>query len=205
MSAPKHPQEPPPGFVPLGDLAALCNPAAWKLLIPWNTHYALDTARQAKLDLVVIKEGEPASSCAEPSITAPTEVARAPCRAKRRHIQIFEPEALAQANSDLLADRDQRRYAQSLLERAGTDGGYRALPRVRSALKELEAAESLFGNLSQQCLCSAHMTVKPLQAQAGAPSQHGMVCISKRLDRFDEWPINAANKRRKLHKLSRRR
>ncbi|BCM06456.1 AAA family ATPase [Ralstonia pseudosolanacearum] len=149
MSAPKHPPEPPPGFVPLGDLAALCNTAAWKLLIPWNTHCALDAARQAKLDLVVFKEGESESLFAEPSIPAPAEVARAPCCAKRRHIQIFEPEALAQANSDLLADRDQRRYAQSLLERAGTNGGYRALPRTRSALKELEAAQSLFGNLSQ--------------------------------------------------------
>ncbi|MFV8666876.1 AAA family ATPase, partial [Ralstonia pseudosolanacearum] len=66
MSAPNHPPEPPPGFLPLGDLAARCNTAAWKLLIPWNTHYALDAARQAKLDLGVIREGEPESSSAEP-------------------------------------------------------------------------------------------------------------------------------------------
>ncbi len=150
MSAPKHPPEHPPGFVPLGDLSALRSAAAWQLLIPSNTHTALDAARQATLDLVVIKEGEPASSSSEPSATLPAEVVPAPRRAKPRHVRIFGPEALEQANSDLrAADRDQQRYAQPLLERAGTNEGYRALPRVRSALKALETAQSLFGNLRE--------------------------------------------------------
>ncbi|MEF9384907.1 AAA family ATPase [Ralstonia solanacearum species complex bacterium KE056] len=150
MSASRHPPEHPPGFVPLGDLSTLRSAAAWQLLIPTNTYNALDAARQAKLDLVVINEDKPESSSAEPPTIVPAEVLPAARRVKHRHIQIFGPEALEQANSNLQsADRNQQRYARPLLERAGANEGYRALPRLRSALKELEAAQSRFGNLHE--------------------------------------------------------
>jgi addiction module RelB/DinJ family antitoxin len=150
MSAPRHPSEHPPGFVPLGDLSEQRSAAAWHLLIPSNTHTVLEAARQAKLDLAVIKEDEHESSSAGPAVATPAEVVPAPRRARPRHIQVFGPEALALANEHMQgADRSQRRCAETLLERAGSNEGYRALPRVRSALKKLETARSVFGNLSE--------------------------------------------------------
>lgn len=150
MSAPRQPSEHPPGFVPLGDLSEQRSAAAWHLLIPSNTHTVLEAARQAKLDLAVIKEDEHESSSAGPAVATPAEVVPAPRRARPRHIQVFGPEALALANEHMQgADRSQRRCAEILLERAGSNEGYRALPRVRSALKKLETARSVFGNLSE--------------------------------------------------------
>lgn len=48
MSVPEHSSEHPPGFLPLGDLAALRSAATWRLLIPSDTRSALAAARQDK-------------------------------------------------------------------------------------------------------------------------------------------------------------
>jgi len=161
MSAPRHPPEHPPGFVPLGDLSELRSAAAWHLLIPTNTYTVLDAARQAKLDLAVMKEDEHESSSVGPAVATLAEVVPAPRCARPRHIQVFGPEALALANEHMQgADRGQRRYAETLLERAGSNEGYRALPRVRSALKKLETARSVFGNLSEPILLTSLRIVR---------------------------------------------
>lgn len=150
MAAPRKPSEPPSGFVPLGELSVLRSQAAWQLLIPSSTHTALDAAQQAKLDLVVIPEGEPESTPPEPPTVVTAEVVLTRRRAKTRQIHVFAAEALEQANSNLqTADRNQQQYATSLLEQAGTNDGYRALPRIRAALKKLDGAHSLLGNLRE--------------------------------------------------------
>lgn len=146
MSAPEHSSEHPPGFLPLGDLAALRSAATWRLLIPSDTRSALAAARQDNEP----KEEIPGFSVEEPSTVASAAHAPAPRRAKPGHVLIFGPEALTLANVNLRgADRYQRDYAQTLLEQASTNDGYRALPRTRSALKKLATAQTLFGNLRE--------------------------------------------------------
>ncbi|WP_112189071.1 MULTISPECIES: AAA family ATPase [Ralstonia] len=146
MSAPEHPSEHPPGFLPLGDLAALRSAATWRLLIPSDMRSALAAARQDKEP----KEEIPGFTVEEPSSVASAAQAPATRRARLKHIQVFGPAALALASENLQGvDRNQQRYAQLLLEQARTNDGYRALPRARSALKKLETALTLFGNLRE--------------------------------------------------------
>ncbi|MDO3617945.1 AAA family ATPase [Ralstonia pseudosolanacearum] len=150
MSTPRKPSEHPPGFIPLGELSVLRSPASWQLLIPSTTHTALHAGEDAKVDLGEIKKDERESSSAEPPTVVAAEVEPVRRRARARHIQVFGHEALERANADVLtADRHQQQYAKVLLEKAGTNDGYRALPRIRPALKKLENAHSLFGNLSE--------------------------------------------------------
>lgn len=146
MSTSEHSPDPPPGFLPSGDLTALRSAAAWRLLIPSDTRSALVAARENKEP----QEKIPGFPVEEPSTVARVAVASTPRRARPRHVQVFGAEALALANENLQgADRSQQRYAQSLLEQAGTDDGYRALPRARSTLKKLETTQVLFGNLRE--------------------------------------------------------
>lgn len=105
MSAPEHSSEHPPGFLPLGDLAALRSAATWRLLIPSDTRSALAAARQDNEP----KEEIPGFSVEEPSTVASAAHAPAPRRAKPGHVLIFGPEALTLANVNLRgADRYQR-------------------------------------------------------------------------------------------------
>lgn len=146
MSAAENSSDHPPGFLPLGDLTKLRSAAAWRLLVPSDTRTALAAARQDKDP----KEEIPGFPVEKPSAVAPVAVAPTLRRPRRRHVQVFGPEALALANENLRGtDRNQQRYAQSLLEQAGSDDGYRALPRARSTLKKLETTEMLFGNLRE--------------------------------------------------------
>ncbi|WP_199032416.1 AAA family ATPase [Ralstonia sp. ASV6] len=146
MSTSEHSSDPPPGFLPLGDLTALRSAEAWRLLIPSDTRSALVAARENKEP----EEKIPGFPVEEPSTVAPVAVAPTPRRARPRQVQVFGAEALALANENLQgADRSQQRYAQSLLEQAGTDDGYRALPRARSTLKKLETTQVPFGNLRE--------------------------------------------------------
>ncbi|MHA6822338.1 AAA family ATPase [Ralstonia pseudosolanacearum] len=146
MSASEHSSDHPPGFLPLGDLTASPSAATWRLLIPSDTRTALAAARQDKESTEEI----PGFSIEEPSAVPPVAVAPVPRRARRRHIQVFRPETLALAAENLQgADRHQQRYSQPLLKQAGTNDGYRALPHTRSALKKLEATQTLFGNLCE--------------------------------------------------------
>ncbi|MFT0736258.1 AAA family ATPase [Ralstonia wenshanensis] len=150
MSSPRKPSEHPPGFIPLGELSMLRSPASWQLLIPSTTHTALHAGEEAKVDLGEIKEDGPESSSAKPPTLVAAEVVPVRRRAKARHIQVFAHEALEQASADMLtADRHQQQYAKALMEKAGTNDGYRALPQIQPALKKLESAHSLFGNLSE--------------------------------------------------------
>ncbi|MCT7307138.1 AAA family ATPase [Ralstonia wenshanensis] len=150
MSSPRKPSEHPPGFIPLGELSVLRSPASWQLLIPSTTHTALHAGEEAKVDLGEIKKDEPESSSAEAPTVAAAKVVPVRRRTKARHIPVFAQEALEQASADVLtADRHQQQYAKALLEKAGTNDGYRALPRIRPALKKLESASSLFGNLRE--------------------------------------------------------
>ena len=150
MTAPRKPPEYPPGFVPLRELAVLRSPASWELLVPSTTYTALDAAEQAKVDLAEVKEDEPESCSPEPPTVAATEVVPARRRTRARHIPVFAQEALEQANANLqTADRHQQKHAKALLEQAGTNDGYRVLPRIRPALKKLEEAHSLLSNLRE--------------------------------------------------------
>ena len=150
MTASRKPPEYPPGFVPLGELAALRSPASWELLVPSTTYKALDAAEQAKVDLAEVKEDEPESRSPVPPTVAAPEVVPARRRARARHIHVFAQEELEQANANLqTADRHQQKYAKVLLEQAGTNDGYRALPRIQPALKKLDEAHSLLGNLRE--------------------------------------------------------
>jgi len=150
MAASRKPSEHPPGFVPLGELAALRSPASWQLLIPSNTHTALDAAQQAKVDLGVNKEDEPESTSIEPPTAVAPEVRPARRRSCSRHIPVFAEEQLEQANANLqTTDRHQQKYAKALLEQAGTNDGYRVLPRIQPALKKLDEAHRLLGNLRE--------------------------------------------------------
>lgn len=122
MSASERSSDHPPGFLPLGDLTASPSAATWRLLIPSDARTALAAARQSKEP----PEAIPGFSVEDPPPVAP--VAVAPRRARRRHVQVFRPEALALATENLQgADRQQQRYAQPLLRQAGIDDGYRAL------------------------------------------------------------------------------
>lgn len=148
MTAPRKPPEYPPGFVPLRELAVLRSPASWELLVPSTTYTALDAAEQAKVDLTDVKKDEPESRSPAPPTVAAPEVVPARRRARARHIHVFAQEELEQANANLqTADRHQQKYAKALLEQAGTNDGYRVLPRIQPALKRLEKAHSLLGNL----------------------------------------------------------
>lgn len=146
MSVSERPSDHPPGFLPLGDLTASPSAATWRLLIPSDTRTALAAARQSKEP----KEEIPGFSIEQPPAAAPVAVPAPPRRIRRGHIQIFRPETLTLAAENLqCADRHQQRYAQPLLAQAGTDDGYRALPRTRSTLKRLETTQDLFGNLRE--------------------------------------------------------
>lgn len=148
MTASQKPPEYPPGFVPLRELAVLRSPASWELLVPSTTYSALDAAEQAKVNLAEGREDEPESRSAEPATVAVTEVVPTRRRTRGRHIHVFVQEALEQANANLqTADRHQQKYAKALLEQAGTNGGYRVLPRIQPALQKLESAHSVLGNL----------------------------------------------------------
>ena len=150
MTASRKPPEYPPGFVPLRELAVLRSPASWELLVPSTTYTALDAAEQAKVDLSDVKEDEPESRSAEPPPVAVPEVVAARRRNRARHIHVFAQEELEQASANLqTADHHQQKYAKALLEQAGTNEGYRVLPRIQPALKKLEEAHSLLGNLRE--------------------------------------------------------
>lgn len=150
MTAPRKPPEYPPGFVPLRELAVLRSPASWELLVPSTTYTALDAAEQAKADLADVKEDEPESRSAEPPTIEAPEVVPARRRARARHIHVFAQQELEQAGANLqTADRHQQKYAKALLEQAGTNDGYRVLPRIQPALKKLDEAHSLLGNLRE--------------------------------------------------------
>jgi len=137
----------------LGDLAVLRSPASWELLVPSTTYTALDAAEQAKVDLADVKEDEPESRSPAPPTVAVPEVVPARRRARARHIHVFAQEALEEASANLqTADRHQQKYAKALLEQAGTNDGYRVLPRIQPALKKLEEAHSLLGNLREPIL-----------------------------------------------------
>ncbi|MCL9847601.1 AAA family ATPase [Ralstonia solanacearum P673] len=150
MSAPRQATEHPPGFLPLGDLAAHRSVNAWHLLIPSDAHSALAAERQTKRELDESVERTFESSLEDSTAVTLTEVAPVPRRVRPRHVRIFRSEALEQANANLqAADRDQTKYARPLLERASDNDGYRALPRIRSAQKKLENAQELFANLRE--------------------------------------------------------
>lgn len=97
-----------------------------------------------------MKEDEPESRSAEPPPVAVPEVVPVRRRNRARHIHVFAQEELEQANANLqTADRHQQTYAKALLEQAGTNDGYRVLPRIQPALKKLEEAHKLLGNLRE--------------------------------------------------------
>ncbi|AZU57586.1 AAA family ATPase [Ralstonia solanacearum] len=150
MSAPGQPPEHPPGFAPLGDLALLRSHSTWRLLIPSDAHTALAAERKIRREFDDPPESAAEPHPEEPTPAVPAEVAPALRRVRRRHVRVFQPEALERAHTNLqAADRDQAKYARPLLERARDNDGYRALPRIRSAHKKLERAQGLFANLRE--------------------------------------------------------
>ena len=148
MSSPRFLPEHPPGFLPLGELSVLRSATAWQLLIPADTHSALVTSRKNSGDGAEPTEEIPGWTTERPSTAE--QQAQPLQRPKPRHVQIFDLEALEQARERLRAgERDQQRYGLTLLDQAKSDGGYRALPRLRSALNRLDASRPLFGNLRE--------------------------------------------------------
>jgi len=148
MSSPRFLPEHPPGFLPLGELSVLRSATAWQLLIPADTYSALVTSRQISGEGAEPKEEIPGWTPESPPTAE--QQAQTPRRPKPRHVQIFDPESLEQARERLRAgERDQQRYGLTLLDQAKHDGGYRALPRLRSALNRLDASRPLFGNLRE--------------------------------------------------------
>lgn len=151
MSAHRLPSErPPSGFMQLGDLSTLQYLEAWRLLIPLKTHDALAAARQAQQKSIEPAEDVVELLSSEASSATQVVAAPVPQRAKSGHVRIFRPEALEQADIDLKsADSNQQKCAKPLLEKAGSNDGYRALPRIHSALKKLDAARECYANLHE--------------------------------------------------------
>ncbi|MDT6997667.1 AAA family ATPase [Burkholderia cenocepacia] len=147
MSVSRQPAECPAGFAPLGDLSTIQCRDAWRLLVPQSTRDELAAIRYVRQNAAE----QPKSSVDSKSKLAAKEMADQPSRRpKARRVRVFSSEALEQANADLDgADSSQQQYARPLLEKASGNGGYRELPDIRKALKELDIVQSSFANLRE--------------------------------------------------------
>ncbi|WP_321957748.1 AAA family ATPase [Burkholderia cenocepacia] len=147
MSVSRQPAECPAGFAPLGDLSTIQCRDAWRLLVPQSTRDELAAIRYVRQNAAE----QPKSSVDSKSKLAAKEMADQPSRrSKARRVRVFSSEALEQANADLDgADSSQQQYARPLLEKASGNGGYRELPDIRKALKELDIVQSSFANLRE--------------------------------------------------------
>lgn len=150
---PETSSAPPEGYSTLGEFSTFVCKETRRLLVP---NIVLEGLKAVKEKEAAECEAmcEPMKVEVEPECPSlpQTEQPRRKerGRSKRREVQIFTSEALAQAECRISRmDNGQKQGAQALLKAAGRQGGYRALPRIQPALKRLSAAQSQFANLRE--------------------------------------------------------
>ncbi|MDE2599717.1 MAG: AAA family ATPase [Rhodocyclaceae bacterium] len=139
----------PFGFAPLGDLSSIPATEAYRLLVPHRTREEL-VAIKAAVDEAVQAFYQSAPPEPQPELIAPPVVRAVPRRPKLHQVRVFATDALEDAKRKFdVMDEGQQKYAKAVLDDASKHSGFRALPRIRPALKRLEASQAQFANLRE--------------------------------------------------------